>query len=98
MGRDLILPNVPLLSLSPLLTQLAVEGVPLTIAMIDGALVPPRCEPPPKWREVRLRSAHGMLTLLRSTDGIILRIFGNADAPLVEIAERLATALRDSSE
>src|SRR5690242_7990675 len=84
-------------SLRSLLERLASGGLPTTIIMVDGALVPPSAPPPSTWREVRLRTPAGMVTLASRGGAIAVTVFGNADAALRDAQRKVAEALRESS-
>jgi hypothetical protein len=72
------------------LARLADPGCQL--AMVDGQLVHPSAPPPATWREVRLRTSAGMLTLARREGGVAVLVFGNAGPELVAVQERVAAA------
>ena len=61
---------------------LAARGVPAPLRMIDGELALPDEEPPPAWRELRVGMPMGMVTLRRTSRGIQLVTWGNADAEM----------------
>ncbi len=64
------------------------------IVMIDGALQPPGAAPSvTEWRDVRLRTAAGTVTLVRRPGGIAVIVFGNADAALVAAQRAVAAAV-----
>ena len=63
--------------------------------MVDGQLTLPGAPVPPGWVEVRLRTPAGMVTLARKT-AIAVKVFGNADAALLETRDRIARALAPS--
>src|SRR5262249_21296248 len=58
------------------------RGYPLTLRMIDGELAFPDEAPPPTWRELRVGTPQGMVTLRRGGDGLAVVTWGNADAAL----------------
>ncbi len=58
---------------------LASRGLAPQLRMIDGQLAFPDEEPAPDWQELRISTAHGMVTLRREADGIRLVVWGNAD-------------------
>jgi hypothetical protein len=64
--------------------------------MVDGQLRHPSQPAPEAWSEARLRTPHGMVTLRRQGDDVVLTVFGNADAALLEARERIAEALAGS--
>lgn len=57
---------------------------PVQMRMIDGELAFPDETPPPSWRELRVGTAHGMVTLRRDADAITLTIWGNADKAMFQ--------------
>jgi len=81
------------ISLRAALKRLAEGGFPTTILMVDGALVMPSAPPPEAWREVRVKTTAGTVTLSRRPGGVAVLVFGNADVALREAQERVAEAL-----
>jgi hypothetical protein len=79
--------------IAPLLADLAASGLPCVILMVDDQLQMPGAAPPPEWREVRLRTPAGMVTLSRDESGVSVVVFGNADPPLLDAQRRVAAAL-----
>lgn len=59
---------------------LAERKFPVQMRMIDAELAFPDEIPPETWRELRVGTPHGMITLRREPDSIALVIWGNADA------------------
>jgi hypothetical protein len=94
MGLDQTVARPGPLPLDALLARLAGDGLACTVAMIDRQLVDPRQPPPSTWSEARLRTPSGMVTLARTSDGVRVLVFGNADAPLIEVQQRIADAIR----
>ena len=78
-----------------LLQALAAPGVPIEMRMIDGQLAFPDETPPDDWRELRVGTPGGMITLRRDADGITLVIWGNADDKLRKAWNALAAALTE---
>jgi hypothetical protein len=72
---------------------LAGRGYPVQVRMIDGELAFPDEAPPDGWRELRLGTPGGMVTLRRQPGRIDLVIWGNADAANRQAANALALAL-----
>jgi hypothetical protein len=56
---------------------------PVQMRMIDGQLAFPDEEPPAAWRELRLGTPGGMVTLRREPGRITFIVWGNADAGLL---------------
>src|SRR5262245_58279244 len=66
--------------------------------MIDGELAFPDEEPPASWRELRVGTAAGMISLRREADGVTLVVWGNAERPLRESWNAIAWALAELTE
>ena len=69
--------------------------VPVQLRMIDGELAFPDETPPHDWRELRVGTPAGMVSLRREADGVTLVIWGNADDNLRRDWNALAAALRE---
>jgi len=75
---------------------LAQRGLAVQMRMIDGELAFPDEEPPATWRELRLGTPQGMVTLRREQDQIVFVIWGNADAGLRQAWNALASAFAEA--
>jgi hypothetical protein len=95
MGMDLKItfPSERLPAWPQIRAHLAAHGVPVELRMIDGELAFPDEEPPATWRELRVGTAGGMVTLRRGADGVTLVVWGNADPALLASWNALAQAL-----
>jgi hypothetical protein len=93
-GLEIVVPRDRPLPLGPVLDALGQAGVPAVVAMADNALRPPGAPPPEEWRDVRLRTPAGMVTLRRHPAGIAVLVFGNADAALQAAQRAVADAVR----
>jgi hypothetical protein len=71
---------------------LAGRGFPVQMRMIDGELSFPDDVPPAAWRELRVGTAQGMVTLRRHADGLVFVTWGNADLGLRQAWNALAWA------
>ncbi len=71
---------------------LAGKGFPLQMRMIDGELAFPDEEPPAAWRELRLGTPQGMITVRREPDRLAFITWGNADAALRQAWHAVAWA------
>jgi hypothetical protein len=71
---------------------LARSGFPVQVRMIDGELAFADEIPTEPWRELRVGSAAGMVTLRRGPDAVTLVTWGNAEAPLLRARNALAWA------
>jgi hypothetical protein len=87
MGLEVVVPRVLSVELATLIDRLAAAGLPTTLAMVDKVLQGPGATLPATWRDVRLRTPAGMVTLRRVPSGIAVVVFGNADDPL-RVAQR----------
>jgi len=77
---------------------LARRGFPVQVRMIDNELALPDEVPPETWRELRLATLQGMVTLRRENHGVSLVTWGNAEAGLLQAWNALAWAWRKRPE
>lgn len=63
---------------------------PLQLRMIDGELAFPDEQPGPDWKELRVGTPGGMVTVRRQPDGVRVVTWGNADAALRQAWNALA--------
>jgi hypothetical protein len=93
-GLEVIVPRSAGLSLPTLLERLGAAGLPSTVAMVDNVLQGPGATPPASsWRDVRLRTPAGIVTLRRVSGGVAVVVFGNADDRLRTAQRRVAETL-----
>jgi hypothetical protein len=69
------------------------RGLPVQLRMIDGELALPDELPPETWRELRVGTPQGMVTLRRQAGQVDLVIWGNADAALRQAWDALTWAV-----
>ena len=81
------------ISLKALLAALAAEAFPTSIMMIDGQLVMPTAEAPPGWRDLRLRTPAGTVTVARREAGVAVVVFGNADEAMQAAQRKVAQVI-----
>jgi hypothetical protein len=93
MGLEVIVPRVSSAELAKLLDRLAAAGLPSALAMVDNVLQGPGAAPPAAWREARLRTPAGVVTLRRVPNGVAVVVFGNADEPLRAAQRTIAETL-----
>jgi hypothetical protein len=93
-GLEIVVPRPGPCRLAPVLDALAAAGLPSAVAMVDDTLRPPAAPPPEEWRDVRLRTPAGMVTLRRRPDGVAVLVFGNADGALQAAQRAVADAVR----
>jgi hypothetical protein len=78
---------------------LVARGFAVQLRMIDGELAFPHEEPPENWRELRIGTTAGSLvTVKREQDQLVLVVWGNADAGLVETWNALTWAFAHVSD
>lgn len=94
MGLDILVGRGGPCPLTPVLERLAAGGRLVSVAMVDNVLQGPGATPPDEWRDVRLRTAAGMVALRRTATGVAVVVFGNADAGLQAAQRAVADALR----
>jgi len=93
MDQKVIFPSENTPTWAQLAELLAKHKFPVEIRMIDGELAFPDETPPETWRELRVGTPHGMITLRRDQDGIALVIWGNADDKMRQAWNALAWGL-----
>jgi hypothetical protein len=93
MGLSTLVPVRETPSLTALLEALAKQGLPSTILMIDNQLVSPKVPPPSAWRDVRLKTPAGTVSIKREAAGVSVTVFGNADPALLAAQAAIVQAL-----
>lgn len=89
--------SVASFSFPRLIAALQARGVSAELAMLDGRLVLPETAIPAGWRELRVRTAAGMVTLAQRPGAVAVVVFGNADAALQRAQGEIAAALEESA-
>jgi hypothetical protein len=93
MGLEVVVPRVASVELAALLDKLGAAGLPSALAMVDNVLQGPWAIPPAVWRDARLRTPAGVVTLRRVPSGVAVVVFGNADEPLRAAQRTIAETL-----
>jgi hypothetical protein len=75
---------------------LARHGFPVQVRMIDDQLAFPDEAPPEPWRELRVGTPQGMVTLRREGDCVVCVTWGNADEGLRQAWNALAWAFAEA--
>jgi hypothetical protein len=75
---------------------LTARGFPVQMRMIDGQPAFPDEAPPDDWRELRLGTTAGMITLRREPGAVVLVAWGNAEASLRQAWQALAWACAEA--
>ncbi len=82
---------------SALVALLAQRQFHVHLAMIDGQLSLPDETPPETWRELRVHTPGGMVTLRREPGAIAVVTWGNAAGPLLQAWNALTWAVAQAS-
>jgi hypothetical protein len=93
MDQKVVFPRENMPTWAQVADLLAQRKFPIQLRMIDGELAFPDETPPHDWRELRVGTSAGMVTLRREADGITLVIWGNADITMRQAWNALAWAL-----
>jgi len=93
MGLEVVVPRVASVELAALLDQLSAAGLPSALAMVDNVLQGPGAIPPAVWRDARIRTPAGVVTLRRVPSGVAVVVFGNADDALRAAQRTIAETL-----
>jgi hypothetical protein len=71
------------------------RGFPLQMGMIDGQLAFPDELPGESWRELRLRTPQGMVTVRCEAERLVFVTWGNADAAMLQAWNALVWAFAE---
>lgn len=80
------------------LALLTEHNFPVQVRMVDGELTMPDEAPPAGWREVRLGTPSGMVTLVRRGQELHVVTWGNADDPMQRAWNAVAWAVATAGE
>ena len=69
---------------------------PVQVRMIDGELALPDETPSDSWRELRVGTPQGMVTVRRDKHEVVLVTWGNADAALLQAWNALTWAFAEA--
>lgn len=81
-------------SLAALCEALSAAGLPSRLMMLDGALVAAGPPPATDFRDARLRTPAGTVSVKRSAAGYEVVVFGNADPALLAAQATVGDVLR----
>ena len=96
MGLTLtVRPGTPLPAWPRIAAEMQRRGLAVHIRMIDGQLAFPDESPPDDWRELRLGTPGGMVSVVRSADAVAAVVWGNADEGLRRDWHTIAAVLAD---
>ncbi len=84
--------------LSEILRVLAERHFPVQVRMVDGELTMPDEVPSDEWREIRLGTSAGMVTLVRRGQDLTVVTWGNADEAMQRAWNAVAWAVAKAGE
>ena len=93
MGLEVVVPRVASVELAALSWSRSAAGLPSALAMVDNVLQGPGAIPPAVWRDARIRTPAGVVTLRRVPSGVAVVVFGNADDALRAAQRTIAETL-----
>jgi hypothetical protein len=93
MDQKVVFPPQDIPAWTQFADTLAQHKCPVQLRMIDGELALPLETPPHDWKELRVGTAAGMVTLRRDANGVTLVVWGNADDKLTQAWNALTWAL-----
>ncbi len=79
---------------SDVAATLAARGFPVEMRMIDGQLAFPDETPPEDWRELRVSTSGGMITIRRDAGGVTVVTWSNADEAMRKAWDAVAEVFR----
>jgi hypothetical protein len=79
-------------------TLLAERSIPVKVQMIDGELSFPDEVPSEHWKELRIGTPGGTVTVRRSANQVACVVWGNADATLRQAWIAVAQAFADAGQ
>ena len=79
-------------SWSALRAQMAAEGLAVQLRMVDGLPAFPDENPDDGWRELRISTAAGMMTLRRDVQVLSVVVWGNAGPDLLRERDAVVRA------
>jgi hypothetical protein len=78
--------------------ELGAAGLPVVVRMIDGLPAFPDEVPAEGWREVRISTPAGMMTLRQQPGGIAVVVWENADEQLLREWEKVVEACMNAAQ
>ena len=95
MEQTVIYSGKPIPAYATVRDFLGQHGFPLQMGMIDGQLAFPDEMPEENWRELRLHTPQGMVTVRREADRLRFVTWGNADAAMIQAWNALVWAFAE---
>ena len=98
MERTVIFPSKSVPAWTGVRDLLTAHHFPAQLRMIDGELSFPDELPPENWRDLRISTSQGMVTLRREVDRVLVVTWGNADSTLVQAWNAVTWAIAEAGE
>lgn len=95
MDQSVTFTNCPIPSWEAVSALLTAKGYPVQMRMIDGQLAFPDEAPPPGWKELRIGTPQGMITIRRESDRLVFVTWGNADSEMQKAWNALTWAFAE---
>lgn len=95
LAQQVVFETAPAPSWAEVTAWLAARQFPVQVRMIDGQLSLPEETPPDDWRELRLSTPSGMVTLRREGSAVQFVVWGNADTALQRARNLLVLAFAE---
>jgi hypothetical protein len=98
MDQSVTFTNCPIPTWEAVSALLTAKGYPVQMRMIDGQLAFPDETPPPDWKELRIGTPQGMITIRRESARLVFVTWGNADVEMQKAWNALTWAFAEAGE
>jgi hypothetical protein len=98
MDQSVTFTNCPIPTWEAVSALLTAKGYPVQMRMIDGQLAFPDETPPPDWKELRIGTPQGMITIRRESDRLVFVTWGNADTEMQKAWNALTWAFSEAGK
>src|ERR1700730_18597864 len=95
MDQSVTFKDTPIPTWEAVSTLLSSKGYPVQMRMIDGQLAFPDEQPPDDWKELRVGTPQGMITIRREPQRLVFVTWGNADAEMLKAWNALTWAFAE---
>jgi hypothetical protein len=95
MDQSVTFTNCPIPTWEAVSALLTAKGYPVQMRMIDGQLAFPDETPLPDWKELRIGTPQGMITIRRESDRLVFVTWGNADLEMQKAWNALTWAFAE---
>jgi len=98
MDQSVTFTNCPIPTWEAVSALLTAKGYPVQMRMIDGQLAFPDETPPPDWKELRIGTPQGMITIRSESDRLMFVTWGNADSEMQKAWNALTWAFAEAGK